>query len=337
MKIANQTMVSLQNIGLDRAMTDSSMVNQVLKSPDIIDSGISSVMSLKGTSDLKSSPEPDVHFTEKTPEMHSMSSFEFFISGSKVSLSLYVPEVSIGPEYYEDNQIYKLVGYTDIIQPTLDIRDNIFKITVYDALIALPGNNKSSNTLPDRSLFDDMVLGTLKGKQNEKTGLFASALSIKATTEDKVKVIVNVDRPLLVNFALTMTAVFDLFASKLITASSDQLSVPKSVPDSNHAEMSSALDEIAVQTCRINVTFLGRDNSHVYRLLTALRSMNILLTVKHQGQFGEYDAFNCKCDVDGFEINLSRDHNLCRLLSPCIFGIEGESQTIRSLKETDRR
>ena len=102
-------------------MYDSSRATHVLKTPEVIDSGISSAISLKGTNDVKSAPEPDVQLSEK---IHSYSLFELFVSASKLSVSLYVPEVSKGPELFDGNQLYKLVGYVDIIQPTLDLRDD---------------------------------------------------------------------------------------------------------------------------------------------------------------------------------------------------------------------
>ena len=331
MRIAEQTAASLQRIGDEVSTSDASKANEVLKSPEALDSGISSVISLRGTNDLKSTTEPDEPSPENIPAQ-SHSPFELFISGSKFSLSLYVPEF---PESSEQSGIYKLVGYADIIQPTLDMRDGSLELILYDTVIALAGSNRTSNSLPDRSMYDEIVLGTLKGKQNTKTGLFSSSLSIKASMVEGVKANIEVNRPLYMNFALEMKAVVDLFMSRLSTTAFDQPSQSKTVHSSNQAKMSSIIDEIAIKTCRISLTFLGKNDLYSYKLKTALRSMNALVKMEGKGQCKHSDLLNYECNVDGFEIHLGKNEHHCRLLAPCIFGFEGQNRSIGSLKKSD--
>ena len=331
MKIAEQTAASLQGIGDDVSTTEASKANEVLKSPEALDSGISSVVSLKGTNDLKSTTEPEEHSPRNTPAPSS-SPFEIFISGSKFSLSLYVPEIS---EASEQSGIYRPVGYADIIQPTLDVRDSSLEVILYDAVIALAGCNRTSNSLPDRSMFDEIVVGTLKGKPNTKTGLFSSALSVKASIVDGVKANIEINRPLYINLALEMKAVMDLFTSRLSTTAFDQPSQPETVHGSSQTKMPSIIDEIAISTCRISVTFLAKNNLHSYKVKAALRSMNALVKMKGKGQCKDSDALNYECEVDGFEIHLGKNENHFRLLSPCIFGLEGQNRPLGPFKKSD--
>ena len=208
-------------------------------------------------------------------------------------------------------------------------------MSIYDAVIALPRSKRSSNSLPDRSLFDAVVLGTLKGKQNKKTGLFASALSVKVFLQDVVKIDVCIDRPLHVNLALELTAAVNLFTSRLAMDMFDQPSSTVIAQDSSQAKVPLVVEEIAVKTCRLNATLLTKLDSHEYKAIANLRSLNFSLIMKDERKFREYDTFSYKCDVDGFEISFSKDDKDCRLLSPCIFGFEGETHFIELLNKPD--
>ena len=336
MSIANQTTTSLQNIGVGGTKEDAFKTSQISKSPDVIDSGISSVLSQKGTNELKNTPEPEVPYPEGVPLMNAHFPFEVFVSGSKISLSLYVPGISKDSVLYEENPVFRLIGYADIIQPTVDVRNNVIEVTLYDMVIALAESNRVSNSLPDRAMFEDVIVRTTKGKQNEKTGLFASALTVTVSIEDSAKATVRVDRPLHVDIALEMLATIELFTSKLSVIADLLSSKPKkTVLKSSQAEKALILKEIDLKTSRIHATLSTKFNSHEYKLTSALRSADILLNMRNEKHLKGFDAFIYTCYIEGFEISLCKNDKSCRLLSPCIFEFNGETESIRPLENPE--
>ena len=315
----------------------------VLRSPEIIDSGISSVTSLKGIHDPRTteshSPQPEVQCQERIADRSSYFPLELFVSGSKCSLSLYVTERTKSSHeviFGEENQVHRPVGYGEIVQPTLDVRGNSVKSNVYDVTLACARERVTSINLPDKSLYEEVLVRTAKGKQNEKTGLFASAFSFALSMEEGAALIdAKIERPLHVNVSLELSKTFDLFSSKLSKKDAFTPSCAKTASNIDASERSNeafAVKQISINTKRVVATLAtGND----LRLIVALRSMNTML---HSQRFPEtFDSFGYNCDCNGFKINLSKDGKKIALISPCIFDFHGAVDSIRLTGDSDER
>lgn len=331
----SQTFAKLQDIAADRSACTTLNAAHVLVSPEVIDSGISSVMSLKGTNDLKSIPEPEHHDPEDIANSSSPMHLpvELFISGSKLSLSLYIPEGVRDEVFHEESRMYRLIGYAEIIQPTVDFRDNVLQVSLYDALVAYAKENTISNSLPDRGMYENTLVKTFKGKQNGMTGLFRSALTITACIKDSIKVSARVDRPLQVDVAVEIVTAMDLFASKLsksVAISSQQPKPSTTVGVSNKSMEAFIIKEVGIKTNRITATLSIKFDMHDYSVTVALRAMDMLIGIRDEVGQLYCSAFNYKCELEGFEVYLGKDNKHCSMLSPCILSLNGELETIQS-------
>ena len=114
--IAREVALSLQNLGSKDTTKVALSGAQTLKSPDVVDSGVSSALSLKGAlSSSKDSVQPNLKQVKD-----KRSDLEVFLSAKKLSASLYVRKKEAESDYYNDSDVYRPVFYCEVVQPTLN-------------------------------------------------------------------------------------------------------------------------------------------------------------------------------------------------------------------------
>ena len=310
-------------------MKDVLSAAQTLKSPDVVDSGVSSALSLKGT--LSNSKVP-VHPKPKQAKDKG-SNVEVFLSAKKLSASLYVIEKEAEFDCYNDSNVYLPVFYCEVIQPTLNAfalgLEQSLEVVVYDALLSLGRDDRRSNSLPDAILYENTLLKTTKGRRNDKTGLFASAISLKLTGEESFNVNIDLGRPVHLSLSLGIFNRMDLFTIQI------QNEIPENFVDTQRQneepprQKALQIDDIEIHTNRIVTKLSSSNDSSTHSLVVSIRSLDTLVQLRHDKPREKLEASSFSCEVDGLEICIAEDQKTCCLLSPSIFELNGQAEFMK--------
>ena len=295
----------------------------------MVDSGVSSALSLKGT--LSNSKDP---LQPKPKQARDKgSNLEVFLSAKKLSASLYVIEKEAEFDCYNDSELYRPVFYCEVIQPTLNAfsvgLEQSLEVVVYDALLSLGREDRRSNSLPDAIVYENTLLKTTKGRRNDKTGLFASAISLKVTREESFNVNINIGRPVHLSLSLDIFTKLDLFTLQL------QNDLPENFVDMQPKnkepprQKSLQIDDIEIHTNRIVTKFPSSNDSSTHSLVASIRSLDTLVQLRHDKPREKLEASSFSCEVDGLEICIAEDEKTCCLLSPSIFELNGHAEFMK--------
>ena len=328
--VSEQTSLSLRNLETNRARMDSVSKFETCKSPDVLDSGISSDQSIKGISTSRSTQDAASPMVAKTWNDETGTPLELFLSISKVSMSLHVARYGSDPASLEGGESFRPICYLELVQPTLSVAyfsvKNSLELNVFDVLVAIAREDKTTEALPERSIFDSVVLSTSKGKRNQKTGLYPSAIMLTVTKNKSSDLKLIIDRPLQFDIFFEMTDVLDMFLRELELT---QKSSPTPEPDTEFAQKTKRIIThqpitIAMLSAQTNRILVFLSTHAECQLATGVRSLYAVCDVTNGP--GNRSGCSFKFDFECFEVNLLHHHRLCPLLLPCIFHVEGEAE-----------
>lgn len=327
--IAKEVTLSLQNLGSKDTEKNISSAGQTLKSPDAVDSGVSSALSLRGAlSSLKDPVQPKLQQAKAKG-----GNLEMFLSAKKLSASLYVIEKEAEFDCYNDSDVYRPVLYLEVIQPTVNAfsvgLEKSFEVVLYDVLLSLGREDSRSNSLPDAILYEDSVFKTTKGRRNDKTGLFASALSLKLIGEESFNVNIDVGRPVNLNLSLGTFSKLDLFTTQLQNETPENAVAMQQQNEDSTRPKALPIDDIEIHTNRVVAKFSSSNDSSTNSLVASIRSLEALVQLRHDRPRETLEASSFSCEVDGLQICISEDERTCCLVSPSIFELNGQAEFMK--------
>ncbi len=318
-EVAQSISRSFENGGSENVMSESD-ASLAVKTPDVIDSGVASVLSAKMSELSKDKLKLPVQNSQN--QTVEKEKFEVLITAKSLCVTLYVNR-SNGEGTKDVN---KAVLCCQIIQPSANIRlfkETLIELAIHDVLVSSSKTDAAiQGILPDKPSFDQSLLRTEKGKPNSKTGLFSSALSLQIASGNSVELVIESGRPVVVSVFLDVFEKLQMFVDDLKLSAS-----PREKTEASTAKLDSCIDSLEFKTNRIDFQVSKSSNYASSSLVTKLRSLRGSADFRRSQQ--SLDGVDLKCDVEGFEVLVKKDEEYQTLVSPCIFDVDSQADFIK--------
>ena len=312
-------------------MVSGNKISSPLKSPDPIDSGVSSALSAKISEISK------LQAKHETTNAEAVAPFELLLTASTISASLYMKKCCTDEGNLKQSSLCKPIFHCQIIQPSMNIswltKAKSLEFVLFDFAASFPKDDTLFDSiLPDHSFYRNNLMKTAKGKQNAKTGLFPSALSLNIAGDQLLHIDIEIGRSLDIKVVVEALDKLVLFSKAL------KLEVPadmehqtsqsdtKSHPTTPSRQL--LIAGVDLKTERISLTVSKTDSSAEGSLVAGLRCVNGQMKVKNSKHSDRTEALQFKCSVDGLDVTLAREEHQFVLLSPCIFEVDCQANLI---------